>query len=528
MEYGEALQRVQDSDPELRESLRRIEMSVGEAWRVPYMPWFTDHGPTHSRRVVQYLLHLVPSALSIANDLTPLEIYIACAAAWTHDLGMQVLLQGRSNLGELTSEDYDAVRSDHPRQSYGVLIAKGPELGLPDDPEVITAVALVAEAHGTKFFVDSIAKLGKIKSVRNQPVRVQLLAALLLFADELDMHYERARFPDPTQASLSATSRAHNFKHHYISRVDIQRTAIGETEFCVGFTFPIGVAMEDRHSVVRWVTAKLQTQIGLIHPHILKGFAGQLRFSRAIRVSSDEELAPTRRLVDSEALQIIHEDNAKTQIVDHRESLRSLSGASRSFRVLGVLGRRDADSDGREDILDWLRLKLASQRQIVASDRLRNLMGGSPSDVLGEWLKAFGVEPTQWTNESQQRSESLKTLIGYSAAAGGVVFMVSSLDSLGKLDEAWMLNRCAQDLLSNFKDSVFAFTSDLDATWSGSAPSYLLRLGSPNSEEVAEYFRRFHDDAQGEVYVGAGLEYNTLKRIAAQQELKLMERATSV
>src|SRR5690349_13256848 len=67
-------------DPRTRDlpkSVRGVQDAVSEWWRVPYMTWFTDHGPDHSRRVAENALLLaeVPN-LSSKNRLSSFELYI--------------------------------------------------------------------------------------------------------------------------------------------------------------------------------------------------------------------------------------------------------------------------------------------------------------------------------------------------------------------------------------------------------------------------------------------------------------------
>lgn len=524
MHYQAVLALLEQTAPDLSRSLARVEAFVSDWWQVPYLPWFTDHGPKHSRRVMEYLLAMIPEGLREGTDLSPVELYVACAAALAHDVGMQVLLERQAKLGELTAADYDAVRAEHPRQSFELILTKAGELGIPDDAQLVTAVGLVAQAHGTSFFSESVTKLRELQSVRNKPFRGELLAAMILMADELDLHYERARRPDPSQATLNTTSRAHYYKHHYITSVRLERTAVGSLEIDLDLTFPLSVSELERDAISRWVTTKLQTQIGLVHPYLLGGLGGQLRLSRAIRLMIKDEVAPVRHPIDAEALQVIEEDNLSSQIIDYQRQRRSLLEALHSRRVAGVLGRSGDDPDGREDILDWLRVKLSRRNRIVASERLRNCRGGSASDVLAEWLASLGHIPKQWSSEAQQRRGSLDALLDHGNEVHRVAFFASSLDALRGSDKDWMLNRCMPRLLAAFPDSVFAFTSDLETLWSAAGvEAYLLRLGTPDAEEVAEYFRRFEDGSQGKIYLGAGVDYGTLRRLAIGHELVLAE-----
>ena len=196
----------------------------------------------------------------------------------------------------------------------------------------------------------------------------------------------------------------------------------------------------------------------------------------------------------------------------------------KSRRVIGVLGRPGDDPDGREDVLDWLRLKASGGRRVVASERLRSFRGGSASDVIAEWLNAFNKTTRQRPTEAQQRRESLDTLMRCCNEAPGAIFIASSLDALARADREWMFQKCVPQLLGACPDLGFVFSADLETTWpDGHFEAYLLRLGTPDSEEVAQHFRRFEDGAQGKIYVAAGVDYGTLRRLAAGHELALAE-----
>lgn len=523
MRYEAVLASLEQAAPDLSRSLISIEAFVQNWWRVPYLPWFTDHGPAHSRRVMEYLLSMIPDALRPGTELTPIELYVACAAATAHDLGMQVLLERRAKLGELTASDYDAVRSEHPRQSFEVILNRAGDLGIPDDAQLVTAVGLVAQAHGTRFFLESVKKLSELQTVRNKPFRGALLAAMILIADELDLHYERALKPDQSQATLNTTSRAHYYKHHYITMVRLVPNSVGELQIELELTFPKSVREQDRDTISRWVTSKLQVQIGFVQAYLLEGLNGQLRLSRAIKATAKDEIAPLRSRIDADALHVIQEETVGDQIIDYRLQRRSLLDALQSRRVIGVLGRSGEDPDGREDILDWLRLKLDHQGRVASSERLRSIRGGATSDVLSEWLSVLGRTPKPMASEAQNRRALLDALV-QCGDDKPIAFTISSTDNLRQSEQDWIFSRCVPRLIDAFPKSIFAFTGSLDTVVQGAGDNlYVLRLGTPDSGEVIDYFRRFEDGPQGKIYVGSGVDYGTLKKLAIAHELSLAE-----
>jgi hypothetical protein len=146
--------------------------------------------------------------------------------------------------------------------------------------------------------------------------------------------------------------------------------------------------------------------------------------------------------------------------------------------------------------------------------------------VLSEWLTAFGKNPKPSSGESQQRRGLLNSLID-SGDKIGTAFTVSSVDTLRRSDQEWMLKRCIPQVLVAFPDSIFVFTGNVEVPLQGNEDKvHLLQLGTPDSGEVTQYFRRFEDGPQGQIYVDAGVDYGTLKKLATAHELKLAEVTT--
>lgn len=165
-----------------------------DVWSTNYQQWFTDHGPAHSRRVASYAMQLTQfPLLHDTQKLNTLEMFILWASAWLHDIGMQDLRSAGAPLGQMNSADYARVRHEHPDRSSENILREWRKLGLPDgDAALVDVVADVARAHGTKFYNDTVKnRLRDESMVRNKRVRPRLLAAILLFADELDLHNQR-------------------------------------------------------------------------------------------------------------------------------------------------------------------------------------------------------------------------------------------------------------------------------------------------------------------------------------------------
>lgn len=146
-----------------------------------------------------------------------------------------------------------------------------------DRPPLAETVADVARAHGTAYYRDTVDnRLSVTRTVRNAAVRPRLLAALLLLADELDLHYERAK-PLAGWAITNPTSEAHKFKHECVQSVRVDCRRDGSVHIGLELMLPPGLRSEDALAVQRWIEVKLRRQMGMVEPEILVGFQNQVR-----------------------------------------------------------------------------------------------------------------------------------------------------------------------------------------------------------------------------------------------------------
>ncbi len=133
----------------------------------------TDHGPDHIRKVIQRATELLQARNC---DLTPYEMYLLLMAIHFHDVG--------NVLG----------RTEHEKKAQEVMHTVGTIAGH-DDIEKQT-ILRIAKAHGgiVNGSKDAIRGGGLLSStvILGKPVREQVLAAILRFADELADDRERA------------------------------------------------------------------------------------------------------------------------------------------------------------------------------------------------------------------------------------------------------------------------------------------------------------------------------------------------
>jgi hypothetical protein len=310
----------------LANSLEKIRDSVQAHWTNVALPDFTDHGPNHSRRVAEYA-----EKLATLRDLPPSlkldlrERYLLSAAAWLHDVGMQ---DERANIfdpGDKAIADPQTVRRTHPQRSEHLVLQRQLDLGLPTNeiaaPEAIARLVL---AHGTETYQATVASITEPEaSFMNKPVKLKLLAALLLMADELDLHYERVPPANPMRP-LNHESSAHWLKHECVRSVDLFEEE-GGIQIVVNLMSPSSMQEDDVARVKEWIATKLQRQMVLTESEILSrtGFNRHYHFNRQIRLPNK----PARR--DSEhatpqAAAIIDRENAYARLISHRSTLSGI------------------------------------------------------------------------------------------------------------------------------------------------------------------------------------------------------------
>lgn len=121
----------------------------------------TDHGPEHIKTVIQRASQLVASKRC---ELSAYEVFILLAAIHFHDVG--------NMLG----------RKGHEVNSRQIQAELGPETFTDNVERVV--VYRIAQAHGGQP-KDKLERLPPLEPVLGFQVRVQFLAAILKFADEL-------------------------------------------------------------------------------------------------------------------------------------------------------------------------------------------------------------------------------------------------------------------------------------------------------------------------------------------------------
>lgn len=163
--------------------------------------FLTDHGPDHIRKLIQRMGALVSTGDS---DLSPYEVYILLVAANFHDVGN---IFGRDK---------------HEEQAIEVMDEAGRLLGI--DSVERRCIYNIAQAHGGSN-KDKLRELQRTEFVRNREVRVQALAAILKFADELAEDSDRAARFLLKKDALPEASKVYHTYAQCLNSVVVDRPA---------------------------------------------------------------------------------------------------------------------------------------------------------------------------------------------------------------------------------------------------------------------------------------------------------------
>ncbi len=523
------LLRQDDNLCDLEACLDVIERAVTTIWTDNHQPWFTDHGPAHSRRTAEYALKL--TALPKLHPdywLSPLEAFILWAAAWLHDVGMQDMLAAGAPLGEIDSAGFAAVRHQHPERSSERILAEYGALGLPaQDAALAETVAAVARAHGTRFYRNTVrTALAPATTVRNRPVRARLLAALLLFADELDLHYERSRKPSGW-AIDNGVSQAHKFKHDSVRFVSPVCTEDGRIAVELQLAFSADLASADADAVRRWIEVKLRQQMSLVEPELEEGFGRQVAFDRVIKTVVVPQRAH-KELPSSSALAFIRAETARDELINHDldfdKVLREIGAGAIVLVTDGGPSEDPADNGSGDLVVAACAKAEASGHRVCLTRRPRFSLVATASDVVGALAAALGAaEPPTTVDEGSRRSAALASLLTAVRVDAQTphLFAVDRAQAIDRESLHWLAHT-AIPALRAATTAAFLFTADETAHFAVPGETVTaISMGETDRDAFAAYLGRFTSRRTAQAESQALPGYRVVKRTAQYHEIEL-------
>ncbi|WP_354244581.1 HD domain-containing protein [Agromyces sp. PvR057] len=491
-----------------------IETSTQRWWRVPHLWWFTDHTERHSRRVAEYC-ELLAAARTLPEgmELNVVERFMLAAAAWLHDIGMQA---ARAPLGD---DEALQLRKQHPERSREIIESGGIDTGIQNDA-ALSYIAQLAQAHGTEYYRPTVDSLPVTRSLYGMPVRLRLLAAILLLADELDLHNERTPTPT-TNTEYAPLTAAHWLKHQIISGVRLSE-ADGLVKLTLEIVRPVNVDDDALAELVEWITTKLRVQFGLVEAEISLGFNGHYEFDRQIEVLIDPIGVPNK-LVSSDVESIIRAENARSALINHDSLLKSANSAlaeGRSVALVGPLGPSRHDTTGREDVLNCLfEAARAAGTSVGRHWMPEDGVIQTAADVLFAWAIDLNldVESVQAeAREEETRATLLGALVSYVSEKGVVLLVLSGFDELPKASREWLVGAALRPLVAAGAQLLLTTTAkeDIDGRL---VDCDTLDVGSVAEEARVRYLNRYINRRSAAVVARASETYASVKAYALNQ-----------
>ncbi len=302
--------------PQLKKQLREICAFAEKFWEKPFLYWFTNHDVEHSKEIIRRIEQIIVPLEGTDKALNEHETFILLASAYLHDIGMQYLKYEGKSPENFTAQDYNAIRKLHAQSSYE-LIRKGitakldrDDVHFPDlSKQYIPIIALVSKGHSGDFFEEVVNHFEKTPySPDNCEVRGGLLTALLLIADELDLHARRANFDNLKNYTPSSYTFSHWYRHHYVEHV-----AVVESSVKLLFEFPDN-AGDYASLVISAIETKIEQQISFVEDTIRKA-TGRILLNRKVEINQrvnpethrrsmpEGVQAEFRKLLDDKAVQ---------------------------------------------------------------------------------------------------------------------------------------------------------------------------------------------------------------------------------
>ncbi|HET6514168.1 MAG TPA: hypothetical protein VFG09_03340 [Thermodesulfovibrionales bacterium] len=206
---------------------------------------------------------------------------------------MQFLKVDDISIDRLTEKEYEEIRRRHADASYNIILKRvqpyltRDDFHLPNiDEEYLPVIARVAKGHSTDYFESVVSEFQSDPATpKGRKVRGELLTALLMIADELDLQTKRVDFNDLSKFNPSTYSLTHWFKHHYVDYVAIESGIVRIT-----LRFP--ESAKTYPEVIReQLKAKLNKQIERVNPIMSRSTGGLLHLESTIQF--DEKVDKT-------------------------------------------------------------------------------------------------------------------------------------------------------------------------------------------------------------------------------------------
>lgn len=236
----------------LKTSLALIRETMEDIWGFDsprIINDYTDHGEKHSERIADYVCHLVQA--NDGKNLSSVEMYLLLSGIYLHDIGMQCdvvkhpTLKSRAenygakftnNFEAITSSTYSIEEQVDIRKNHSYLTAAWIDNAHRTGNGILGKAAKTIPNELVDDLIDMCLYHTKLP-ITNCPVslkfdpgsRKQLLAALLRFADELDIDSNRVSLDTVKIFSLNPSNSVYWWLHNRAKVVFVTRNVISLT-----------------------------------------------------------------------------------------------------------------------------------------------------------------------------------------------------------------------------------------------------------------------------------------------------------
>ena len=441
------------SNTKLSQSLDDIKRFCSQIWKDRLLPWFTNHDISHSEEIISLLGQILKPLEEHSQFLNDDELFILISSAYLHDIGMQNLKIGDITAEKLTEKDYNEIRKRHAEESSKIILTKllsfqkRDDFQLPAiDEEYIPVIAQVVKGHSTDFFNDVIKEFrDKPATPKNSPVRGELLTALLLIADELDLHCKRVNFKQTAMFKLSNYSKMHWFKHHYVDSISVNAGIINIT-----LNFP---DESDNYSnlIQKLINNKIERQLELVNPILSEQTDGLLHIAETkIKVIKDKY--GVKRKLEQEVIPLIENELQKDILPFEQEFVES---------EIYIYPKPSLYFTGRNSDLQYF--EKAIESYCIAS--IEGLGGIGKTEFASKCVEMYLSEkPIVWFDcVPDSKIESLITQAGFSEVIKGEnkteLARYSGFTSLIEKNKLILILDNFQDLEDNSFESFLSFAS---------------------------------------------------------------------
>ena len=438
--------------------LQRVRQSAESIWQNQRFEWFPDHTVAHSTRIIEHLGSVLCHLQNTGQRLNPHQLFILLASSYLHDIGMQDFRICGRTVDQLTIDDYEQIRERHAERSMELIVGQNVD---PDcqafridleDARYIVPIALVSKAHSSAYFEDTVDELrSSPHRPGNQELRGDLLAALLLMADELDLHEARARFPPGLD--LSPVAALHNYVHHYITEVKISDGTLS-TQRRVQISFEYPSDSDAYKADIRWwVVSKLRRQMHRTQPVIQHSTNGQLDWENRVYIQEFTDKYGVRRQLPESAQLRLQYERAESQIIGRLGLVDTIKHAlSASELQADLIEIRDEDESDWSQLLKWLIMAVRLHGAKLLHISFEFAIGRSPLDILEEcynrltssgfscsaYETAKAVRAKRREDRSDRLCQALIEDLEHQAAVHRVIVLFERIDRADPETHRWL------------------------------------------------------------------------------------------